>query len=603
MALPNGTPSVYQKILVLVTVIVNIMKHFLQTSPLKPHNGRGEKIADTRKTDRVIERKGHRNLAGSFRKSNKFLIFISKYCCKSYIGTVKTADLYIRVSTDEQAEKGYSQRNQEELLKKYCGLNNIVIRNIIFEDHSAKTFNRPKWKLLLQSLKKYKRKTDLVLFLKWDRFSRNAGDAYQMINILRKLGVEPQAIEQPLDLSIPENKIMLAFYLAAPEVENDRRALNVLHGMRRARKEGRYLGKPPYGYINKVTEDGKKYIATLEPAATIVREAYLEVIKGIYHTEQIYEQAKRKGFPSSKSVFWYVLRNPLYCGKVFISQYKDEENTYVKGQHEPIISEYLFYQAQDALNGRKRGLYLTGVRDRPSLILRGFVTCPECGKILSGSLSKGRSKYYAYYHCFNGCNFRFKADELNNQLYDTLTDFFPRPEILDIYKIALEDTWKGQTAHFSKQKSNIEQKIKAHEEQLSYVHELLMSRKIEPGEFRTMKETLDIKIRKLQNDADGLKSEKTDISELFNVGLTNLLKLDYSFSVSDIEKQRLIIRTMFPEQMLIENGLLRTGRVNEAAHYIYLINNNLLPKKNGQIIKKNDLSNWVIPSGFEPETY
>ena len=69
-------------------------------------------------------------------------------------------------------------------------------------------------------------KTNLILFTKWDRFSRNAGDAYQMINILTKLGIEPQAVEQPLDLSIPENKMMLAIYLAAPEVENDRRALN-----------------------------------------------------------------------------------------------------------------------------------------------------------------------------------------------------------------------------------------------------------------------------------------------------------------------------------------------------------------------------------------
>jgi len=52
-----------------------------------------------------------------------------------------------------------------------------------------------------------------------------------MISALRKLEVELQAIEQPLDLSVPENKMMLAFYLAAPEVENDRRALNVLNGM------------------------------------------------------------------------------------------------------------------------------------------------------------------------------------------------------------------------------------------------------------------------------------------------------------------------------------------------------------------------------------
>lgn len=40
------------------------------------------------------------------------------------------------------------------------------------------------------------------------------GDAYQMISQLRKFGVEPQAVEQPLDLSVPENKLMLAFYLA-----------------------------------------------------------------------------------------------------------------------------------------------------------------------------------------------------------------------------------------------------------------------------------------------------------------------------------------------------------------------------------------------------
>lgn len=77
-----------------------------------------------------------------------------------------------------------------------------------------------------------------LLFTKWDRFSRNAGDTYQTINQLRIFGVEPGAIEQPLDLTIPENKIMLAFYLAAPEVENTRRALNVFHGMRRAKKEG-----------------------------------------------------------------------------------------------------------------------------------------------------------------------------------------------------------------------------------------------------------------------------------------------------------------------------------------------------------------------------
>ncbi|WP_238381681.1 recombinase family protein [Mucilaginibacter pedocola] len=154
---------------------------------------------------------------------------------------MKVADLYVRVSTDEQADKGYSQRDQEERLRRYCEINSITVHKVIFEDHSAKSFERPAWNKLLAEIKRTRGKRNLILFTKWDRFSRNAGDAYMMISLLRKLGIEPQAVEQPLDLTIPENKMMLAFYLAAPEVENDRRALNTFYGMRRAKKEGRWM--------------------------------------------------------------------------------------------------------------------------------------------------------------------------------------------------------------------------------------------------------------------------------------------------------------------------------------------------------------------------
>src|SRR5690606_26522340 len=181
---------------------------------------------------------------------------------------MKRADLYIRVSTDEQADKGYSQRDQEERLKRFCSTNKIIVGQIIYEDHSAKTFNRPEWINLLNNLKKKSSKTNLILFTKWDRFSRNAGDAYQMISTLNKLGVEPQAVEQPLNLAIPENKMMLAIYLAAPEVENDRRALNTFYGMRRAKKERRLMGMAPFGYLNRSKEDGRNYVAQKEPHAS-----------------------------------------------------------------------------------------------------------------------------------------------------------------------------------------------------------------------------------------------------------------------------------------------------------------------------------------------
>src|SRR5690606_20496603 len=129
----------------------------------------------------------------------------------------------------------------------------------------------------------------------WDRFSRNAGDAYQMINVLNGLGVEPQAIEQPLDISIPENKMMLAFYLAAPEVENDRRALNTFHGMRRARKEGRWMGPAVVGYQNRANEKGQKYICPKEPQASIMRWVFEELATGKWYIDQIWKEAYKRG--------------------------------------------------------------------------------------------------------------------------------------------------------------------------------------------------------------------------------------------------------------------------------------------------------------------
>jgi len=192
---------------------------------------------------------------------------------------MKIADLYIGVSTDEQADKGYSQRSQEEVLRRYCELNKITVRRTIFEDHSAKTFMRPEWQNLLVDLKNKRGQIDLVLFTKWDRFSRNAPDAYQMINTLKNLGIEPQAIEQPLDMEVPENKMMLAIYLTAPEIENDRRALNTFYGLRRAKKEGRWVSQAPVGYVNRHDERGKKYIAIDPPQAKIMKWIFEELAK------------------------------------------------------------------------------------------------------------------------------------------------------------------------------------------------------------------------------------------------------------------------------------------------------------------------------------
>ena len=515
---------------------------------------------------------------------------------------MKTADLYIRVSTDEQADKGYSQRSQEELLIKYCDINKIAIRKVIFEDHSAKTFIRPAWQKYLADLKNKRGQTNLLLFLKWDRFSRNAGDAYQMIKTLRKFDVEPQAIEQPLDLSIPENKMMLAFYLAAPEVENDRRALNVIHGMRRASKEGRYMGAAPYGYLNKTNEDGRKHIVIDERAAEMVRWIYQKIIEGIFNSEQIYKLAKEKGFNKTKSLFWDIIRNPTYCGKIYVRKYKDEESQIVKGQHEAIMTESLYYEVQDVLDGRKRGQYKLKVASTTDLPLRGFLICPTCGKLLTGSASKGRRKYYSYYHCTQGCAVRFKTDTVNNSFVDELKKFIPQttPSLLEAYKLVLTEAWNDKTNHIRNDRKQLTEQIKTLEGKLSYIRDLLSSKQLDPADFREMKAEYTTKLEKLESHLSASDDEPLNIGSLLNLGINNLLKLDNIYETAGVEKKREVIGSMYPEKLTFDGIGVRTTRINEAARFIYMINSDLQPQKKRTNKNNFHLSAREVSSGFEP---
>jgi DNA invertase Pin-like site-specific DNA recombinase len=157
---------------------------------------------------------------------------------------MESAYIYVRVSTDEQKRKGYSLVEQEERLLNHCEINNIKVKGIFREDFSAKDFNRPEWKRLIKVIKRNKhRLPENVLFLKWDRFSRNIEFAYQMIGVLKELNVRAVAIDQPIDFEVPESIVMLAVYLSIPEAENNRRGRNASDGMRRAKKMGRWPGR------------------------------------------------------------------------------------------------------------------------------------------------------------------------------------------------------------------------------------------------------------------------------------------------------------------------------------------------------------------------
>lgn len=88
---------------------------------------------------------------------------------------------------------------------------------------------------------------------------------------------------------------------------------------------------------------------------------------------------------------------------------------------------------QDILHGRKRAPVIKqAVRDE--FPLRNFLVCPRCGKMITASISKGRSGYYKYYHCMSPCGWRYKAEIVHDIFIGELKKYKLSPGMIDLYK-------------------------------------------------------------------------------------------------------------------------------------------------------------------------
>jgi site-specific DNA recombinase len=514
---------------------------------------------------------------------------------------MKKAYLYIRVSTDEQAEKGYSLRHQEERLRQYCQLQHIEIVDLFKEDHSAKTFERPAFRQMLALMKKNRGKANLLLFLKWDRFSRNTGDAYGMIGQLNKMGIEPQAIEQPLDLSVPENKMMLAFYLAAPEVENHRKALNVIDGMRRSVKEGRYVTTAPKGYKNSRDETNRPIIVPGEHA-WVVTWVFEQLASGAYNVKEIWKQAKAKGLNVSKSNIWYLLRNPIYFGKILLPAYKSEEARLVKGIHEPLISEELFYTVQDILDGRKRKVPSKNTA-REEYPLRGYLRCRKCGGNLTASSSKGNGGMYYYYHCTTKCGERFKAELANEKFVEELGKISANRQSIELFRIIMGEQYKELNKEKAVSMKEINTEAVKLRQRITNMQELLADGKIDPSDYRDIKSRTETQLNSLLAKQQQLELVEDNLGDYVDTAAAVLTDLPKYFTGADLAIKQKLIGLMFPEKMIFEKNAYQTIKPLEVINLICRTGGGSDGDKKELASKNGSQSYGVTASGFKPETF
>ena len=510
---------------------------------------------------------------------------------------MKRAAIMCRVSSDEQA-KGYSLDIQYEQLVNYCNRNNIEIVKEYREDHSAKNFNRPEYQKFLDYLKKNKSSIDLLLVTSWDRFSRNLTDSLIMMRTLEKYGVEVQAIEQPIDMRIPENKAMLAIFLAIPEIDNDRRSIKIRGGIRAALKSGRWSRMAPIGYKNS-RDDRNRPIVILGPYANLIHNAFKEFSEGKLQSD-IIKDLRKKGVIVGRSNFSKLLRNPFYMGKIIVPKFENEPTEIIEGIHDAIISDSLYYKVQEVLSGKISNKKPGYSFQREEFPLRGILVCSSCESKLTASKSRSATgNRYSYYHCNTCSGERFSAELVNSNLESILAEFKFTKESKVLYELMVKQLLQSKSEDGNLSKDKLLIQLEEQNNRIQKLQDLYVDGNIDKENYVLTMQRYESVKRDLFNKIESIQETDFEFNSWLKSGVNMLTNMQKVYINGGVSEKQAIISSIFPEKIYFSKNKCRTQRVNEVLSSMLLIDSNIENKKSGQIYQNLELSTFVESERIE----
>ncbi|WGM30613.1 DNA-invertase hin [Brevundimonas sp. NIBR11] len=96
----------------------------------------------------------------------------------------------------------------------------------------------------LEAALRFVRKGDVLLVSKLDRLARSVNDLSSIVADLDRRGVGFKVMDQAIDTTTSNGRLMLNMLAAFAEFETDLRAERQRDGIEKAKAEGRYTGRP-----------------------------------------------------------------------------------------------------------------------------------------------------------------------------------------------------------------------------------------------------------------------------------------------------------------------------------------------------------------------
>lgn len=300
---------------------------------------------------------------------------------------IRKVAIYVRVSTTNQAEEGYSIDGQIDSLEKYCeAMGWDVYNKYIDAGFSGGSLNRPEMTNLINDVKNGL--FDTVLVYKLDRLSRNVRDTLYLIkDVFNTNKIDFVSIQENIDTSSAMGTLFLTLLSAIAEFEREQIKERMQLGKLGRAKSGKSMmwSKTSYGY-DYIKETGTLSVNPYQ--ALIVRKMFEWYLSGMSITKlrdtlnEQYGQDKEWNYRTVR----VILSNPVYCG------YNQFKGQIFPGTHEAIISEEEYNKTQEEIKTRQRTA-AERFNPRPfqaKYMLSGIAQCGYCSAPLAIKLGRIR---------------------------------------------------------------------------------------------------------------------------------------------------------------------------------------------------------------------
>ena len=310
--------------------------------------------------------------------------------------------VYVRVSTDDQRDNGYSIDSQLRMIKEYCEKNDYSIIDVYNDaGHSGKDLMRPEMQRLLADIKS--KKIDKLIAIKVDRLTRNNYDGFWLLNYCEEHDVKIELILEPYDVSTANGEMIFGMNLVFGQRERKEIGARTKRAMEEMALEKIHPSKAPYGYIRN-KETGHLEIEPIE--AQVVKDIF-ELCKQGNSTRSIATIMKdnnaylKQGKWASDRIY-KILTNAIYIGIFEYGKYKRKPQDILRVENycEPIIDEITWNATRNVLVKNRHSNYGEYIH-----LFSGLVKCPICRNIMSSSESfkypNGKLKVYYHLRCKN----------------------------------------------------------------------------------------------------------------------------------------------------------------------------------------------------------